>query len=500
MEDEIPAPPKPDITQPFPAHDFLSPDPGIPDSAYPEIDDPYESQSKTHVQMLAYGPQDLYLYDRHGTRPYVAPYNTHTPFAIDHIDFPFQDVFFGRRLRIPLSTARFASGLRLRPVDLFGRLFLEVQLPVVRLDENAYGGSGTPEFYWTNGVGFALLEHASLTIEEDPFDEMTSQIIDVDHELDAGSNYDIIAKLVGKYETDNASELRTDVPRTVFVPLPFLHGKPGHPFLPLFAIQNTNVFLDLKFRHLEELVRLNPLEGDEFEHVDVQLRPRGALFSATLNVTRVPMIVEYDGVPTDDRDIRGSLYADMIALHGPEKTSVKMIDQEMLWKARHAATFELSGGRDSFFVMLDELGALPNRPVSEVVVLLQSGLRYRKKRHLNYELDPENHAKRIWLTIEGQEYGDGKNALRKDNYERLTRLNAYRHHTRVPRKEIYVIPLCLEPTEYQPTGAINFARTKRVRLNLEFDRVVEDNLVVTLISTYYSVLRIRDGQLQKAFL
>lgn len=499
-EDLLPAPPKPDIHRPFPAHDFLSPTEELPDAAYGEIDDPYESQKKTHVQMLAYGPQDVYLYDRCGTRPYVSPYHTHTPFAIDHVDLRLQDVFFGRRLRVPLSTGRHASGFRLRPVDLFGRLFLEVELPKVTLDAQAYGGQGTPEFYWTNGVGFALLDYAALTIEEDPFDVMTSQSMDIDHELDSGDDYDTIARLVGKYETDHASELRTDVARTVFVPLPFLHGKRGHPFLPLFAIQATNVFLDLKFRHLEDLIRVNDLGDGDYEHVNVQLRPRGALFSVSLDVEKVPMIVEYPEGPTDDRDVRGTLYADMIALHGPEKTSMRMLDQEILWKARHAATFELAPARQEYHVMLDELGALPNRPVSEIWIVLQSGLRYRKHRHLNYALDPPNRATRVWLTMDGQEYGDGKNALRKDNYERLTRLNAYTHHTRVPNKDIYVIPLCLEPREYQPTGAINFARVKRVRLNLEFENVVEDTLVVTLLSTYYSVLQLRDGQLQKAFL
>lgn len=490
-EEDVPMPPKPDVTRPFPEWPRNEPERA---SWYEGRKDPYEYVKKEHVQLLTYGPQDTWLVASDGPTPFVSEPKRHTPFVVDHGEVVFEDVHFGETVRIPLTFPRGQTfGQQARVQDLLGQMVLAFDLP--RLEPT---NPDHPVPFWVNGVGFALLKRVRLLVEDELLDELTGEWLDVTHELDSGSQYDAIGRMVLKYDTDYASELVADRVRTAYVPLTWFHGVPEHPYLPLVAVTTSTLVLELETRSLEELIQV---QRDPTRRIQVQLIPRGPM--VVLALSDAPMVsvdAYYEDGWAEERDLRGRLYLDTVFLHGPERSSAKLNRHEILWKTRHQRQVELEPGRIEYQILVDDFSLLPHAPVAEVVLWIQSRTRLDHHRWFQTELDLPNRMVHAQMTVAGRDYFDVKGSNTRLNDAKLAQLHPLQYHSRVPEKPLYLFPFSLFPMDYQPSGTVNFARTGPCRMTLTFEKTLQEHVVVTVFSLYYKVVLVQAGEVQDAFM
>ena len=65
------------------------------------------------------------------------------------------------------------------------------------------------------------------------------------------------------------------------------------------------------------------------------------------------------------------------------------------------------------------------------------------------------------------------------------------HHSKVPRKHIYLYSFSLTPEKHQPSGVLNFSKLKSVYL--EFSKPNTNNMELLIFGVNYNLLRIMNG-------
>ena len=65
------------------------------------------------------------------------------------------------------------------------------------------------------------------------------------------------------------------------------------------------------------------------------------------------------------------------------------------------------------------------------------------------------------------------------------------HHSKVPKKHIYVYSFSLNPEKHQPSGVLNFSKLKSVKLELSNPNT--NNMEILIFAVNYNLLRIVNG-------
>jgi len=449
------------------------------------------------MQLVAYGAQDVYLTANPQVTFFKQLYRRHSNFAMESIEQVFNGVAnFGKRVQCVVA----------RNGDLIHRMYLQVTLPSVDLNDSAISDSSGDQFRWLNWVGHNLINNIYIEIGGQQMDKHYGDWLHIWNELtrpagkQAGyaemvGNVPELTNLITRVGPDggctnqcyggdphSSAEARSCCPEyTLYIPLQFWFNRHAGLALPLIALQYHEVRITLEMNQLQNLIWTNS----------------GYVLDA-VNATGL---------------VAASLYADYIYLDTEERRRFAQVAHEYLIEQLQFT------GDESITSASNKIKMSFNHPCKEIVWVVQRDSfvscesavidPWKGQQPFNYSDYWDRAALESGYsitTVEGlagwnpvavaniQLNGQDRFSQREGRYFNL--VQPFQHHTNIPAVGINVYSFALNPEDHQPSGTCNFSRIDTATMNL----TVTNNTVgngntakVRIYATNYNVLRIMAG-------
>ncbi len=283
------------------------------------------------MQLVAYGPQDVYLTGNPQITFWKVTYRRHTNFAVESIEQTFNgQADFGRRVQCTIS----------RNGDLAYRTYLQVTLPMVDCSiTGAMNGGGAAQnggdtsdlatARWLNYPGEQLISQVEVEIGGQRIDRQYGDSMHIWNQLTLSDSkkrgYD---KMVGQTNqltflangrrkdapdtpcsagtvSPQECEIRNALPQTtLYVPLQFWFCNNPGLAIPLIALQYHEVKINLEFNLLEQClwaVKANALTGQPSWAPGTATNNQQTYFYNTLSLVSASLYVDYVFLDTDER-------------------------------------------------------------------------------------------------------------------------------------------------------------------------------------------------------
>jgi hypothetical protein len=343
--------------------------------------------------------------------------------------------------------------------------------------------------------------------------------------------------MTGKYESRQALQIASRQSRVLYIPLYFWFTMNSGLALPLVSLQFHSVKVSVKFRALNDLLKLtcdgqtittltNIKKRADFKitnYVDfaagTQLQPVSDLSTLSPSDLSAQIMVTYVYLDQNERaKFAEGAFESVIPQHQHQTVAY---DQQV----------SAIGALGNDVKLNIELNF--NHTVMELFWVV------RQKNHESYSApqtpcpsvpaqsgcpimgDPESPNYNEWFNFSGPTWSVSRvsvdpvlhaqlllnNANRWDAKEgRYFRLvQPYQHHTNIPMRHIYVYSFALQPQDIQPSGTCNFSRIDSTKLELQIDGRMfygpsaqggNDNnsgVSVLVFATNWNVLRFKYG-------
>ena len=298
----------------------------------------------------------------------------------------------------------------------------------------------TDNWKWVNNVGHRLIDEVELEIGGQRIDRHYGEWLDIWSELSMSNEKKSMfdKSMVGRNVTANGNA------QTLYIPLQFFFNRNQGLALPLIALQYHEVKINFTFRQLSELCHGGT------------------------------------GGTTPSGEPSMSLYMDYVYLDTDERKRFATSTHELLIEQLQFTGDETASKNGSYRLNF-------NHPVKELVWVVQhSGT---KAEPFNYENGTDEPIIDANLQLNGHDRFD----KREGSYFRL--VQPFQHHTRIPKKNIYVYSFAVKPEEHQPSGTCNFSRIDNatLKLTMEDAAVSATGSKVKIFATSINVLRIMSG-------
>lgn len=406
------------------------------------------------MQLVAHGHQDIYLTGNPQITFFKIVYRRHTNFAMESIQQVFEgDPDFGKKLSCKIA----------RNGDLLHKIYLQVTLPALTQVQNSSTWHG-----YANSIGNTIIEYVDIRIGGQIIErhygewlEMYSEIyLDESKKIDYG-------KMIGKYNTNISLETNALANRTYYIPLQFWFCRNPGLAIPLVALLNHEIRIEIQFRTLAEVTKSD------------------AIITA----------------PTQSSDgetaafVDASLYVEYIYLDDDEKKDMAQKSHEYLiervqrqsWRAIDASTVN------------ERVKLQFTDPVKEIIWGITTNTNLEKdtltgNNIMNFS---STSSADTFASLRIQMKGQDRFSVRNAEYFRL--VQPYQHNTGSRRKYIYSYSFAMRPEEHQPTGSVNMSKMDEADMFFNFTQndVVASQLKIFAVS--YNVLRIIRGTAGLAF-
>jgi hypothetical protein len=279
------------------------------------------------MQLVAYGPQDVYLTGQPQITFWKVTYRRHTNFAVESIEQTFNgQADFGRRVQCTIS----------RNGDLAYRTYLQVTLPMVDCAitgamDGTNGASDLATARWLNYPGEQLISQVECEIGGQRIDRQYGDSMHIWNQLTLSDSkrrgYD---KMVGQTTqltflangrrkdapdtpcsagtvSPQECEIRNALPQTtLYVPLQFWFCNNPGLAIPLIALQYHEVKINLEFNLLEQClwaVKANPTTGQPSwpGAAASSANMQQTYFYNSLSLVSASIYVDYVFLDTDER-------------------------------------------------------------------------------------------------------------------------------------------------------------------------------------------------------
>mgnify|MGYP000300373315 CR=1 FL=1 len=435
------------------------------------------------IQLIAKGPQDIFLTEDPEISFFKTVFKKHTAFAIETKEQFFNNVSFGTK-----STCNIA-----KDGDLISNISVRITLPslnplsimkntklcVKDIDVECFCercSKKTTEtiFGWANSIGHVLVEYAELEIGGYIIDKQYGEWFEIWSELtQTAEKKPGYSEMIGKRDPVSFKPQTFSDNLELIVPLNFYFTRNIGLALPLISIYRNEVYVNIKWRSFDDCWICN----------------KGG--------TKPPFIPKFSAL----------LYVDYVYLELWERE--KFVSENHLYLIE-----QVQYNNPSFFVKNTRSPMIDlnfNHPAKEVVWVVQRediGKRSKdidvdfsygndwfnyscyRSRIKNIIKDPFDSA---YLMFNGQNRSAPLPAI----YYRL--YQTYQYHTKTPSNYIYVQSFALKPEEHQPTGSCNMSVIDKIRLNLQMAQFNPSDFNVKVYALSYNFILIVDGMLALAF-
>ena len=448
------------------------------------------------MQLVAYGAQDVYLTANPQVTFFKQLYRRHSNFAMESIEQTFNGVAnFQRRVQCTIS----------RNGDLIHRMYLQVTLPSVDLNDPSVSDSSGDQFRWLNWVGHNLIQDVYIEIGGQQIDKHYGDWLHIWNELtqkagkQAGyaemvGNVPELTNIISKVGTDggctnqcvggdphSSSETRSCCPEyTLYIPFQFWFNRHAGLALPLIALQYHEVRVTIDIQPLQYLIWTNnPVILDAVNALGL---------------------------------VAASIYVDYIYLDTDERRRFAQVAHEYLIEQLQFT------GNESITSASNKVKMSFNHPCKEIIWVVQrdsyvacdsSVDPWKGQQPFNYTDFWDRAALESGYsitTVEGMAGGNptavgniqlnGQDRFSEREGPYFNLVQPYQHHTNIPAVGINVYSFALNPEEHQPSGTCNFSRIDNATLNI----TVTNNTVgngstakLRIYATNYNVLRIMAG-------
>lgn len=372
------------------------------------------------MQIQNFGKQDVDTVMSPTMTFWKSQYARHTPFAIEHKVVEFSGVpQWGRRF--------FAKVERIG--DLLGRVWLYVELG--RLND----GNGGARY--CDDVGRAMMVDATLELATTQYDKLYPELMHCKEELRDNLESQL-GRLTGK--SGNAKQLERWAKNTqyLYIPLDFWFTDEYGQYMPLIGMHLTDfkVYITLKSK------------------ADVIVGVNGA----------------YNVQASDAEIITMSLLCETVILDDPERdyfaaTPLKWV----ITQHQFAGVQSIRAGLNSYTFDLHF-----NHPTKELYFLYRKASSTNAKNYFDFSGEETG-------ALSGEAFKTL--GLKFNSNDRFTPqgplffrvLQPKCHHSRIPKKHIYVYSFALYPQDQQTSGTINFSRIDNTRISLTFSTNLQES-------------------------
>lgn len=406
------------------------------------------------MQLVAYGHQDIYLTGNPQITFFKIVYRRYTNFAMESIEQTFEGTAdFGKKLSCKIA----------RNGDLIHKIYLQVTLPALTQSQNGSTWHG-----YTNSIGNVLIEYVDIRIGGQIIETHYGEWLEMFSELymddSKRRNYNA---MIGKYNTDVSLETNATANRTYYIPLQFWFCRNPGLSLPIIALLQHEVRIEIKFRELTEVTK-----------ADTEITaPTQSIDGETASFVDASLFVDYIYLGDDEKKSFGQNQHQYLI----EKV------QRQPWRAIEAST------------LTERVKMQFTDPVKELVWGISTDTNLTKNTSTGNNLMNFSSTSGVdtFSNLRIQMKGQDRFSGRSSDYFRL--VQAFQHNTGSRRKHIYNYSFALKPEEHQPTGAVNMSKMDEADMFFTFTQadVVASQLKVFAVS--YSVLRIVRGTAGLAF-
>jgi hypothetical protein len=189
------------------------------------------------LQIVAYGPQDMYLTHNPQITFFKTVYRRHTNFSIQQFKLGLESALFGYHSHYEIH----------RLGDLVGDVYLVINLP-------SFTPSGG-KFAWTKRLGHAIIKNIQIEIGGAIIDKQTGVWLDIWYEL-ARNPYNEKGYLsnIGDVPIMTTLDENTKPEYMLYIPLKFWFNTIIGLSLPLISIQYHRILFTILFENIENLV------------------------------------------------------------------------------------------------------------------------------------------------------------------------------------------------------------------------------------------------------
>jgi len=394
------------------------------------------------LQLEFKGPQDIYLTGNPQMTYFKSIFRGYSNFSKD-----LQKLQFENNVKLGSTHSCIIKNYG----DLLSNVYLYIELPQLVSTNNNENWVG-----YVNGVGFSIIESITFDIGGQTIDTYDYNWLDIYNEL-----YDQTSDtLAGKFNTDITLE-ENNYAQKLYIPLHFWFTKNYGNVLPLIALQNHEIKINITFRKLDEIIKSD-------------------ISNFTYNTPR----------------IHAEIIANYIHLDKTEKKFFSNNKLEYLIEQTQILSTVDIESKNSLKVPLNF-----SHPIKSMYWVISNDI----------NTNPNMKTGNNWLsyTCNNSLYSDTFNTARitMNGQDRIPDMDAsyYRYvvpyETRLytPRKYIYTYSFSLHPMQYQPSGSCNYSRidNNKSYLELTFNPINTaggtTNGKVKVYGQNYNILRVENG-------
>lgn len=406
------------------------------------------------LQLTISGQQDVYLTGNPQISFFKSVYKRYSKYSTQLLN---QDINGTPHFNTNINSIINKSG------DLLKNIYLEITLP------DLIKPTGLSWFGYVNNIGCSIIDRILLRINDQIIETIYGDWIDIYNNI----NNINIDKITKQYNSDymirNINNIDLEK-RTFYVPIPFFFTKSSSLALPIVALNQSDISIDISFKKLEEVIKVS----DKQLLNQVQVKP--------------------------DSKFECNLWAEYIYLDDAEKKYFSTKKLEYLIEQTQFNGNEVLNKNDlKKNVYLDF-----RHPVKELIWTISID---------NSNLDTflnVDHNNITKYTTRYSDYKDTFNTLSiklnslllLNNFkaEYYRKIQSYYYHNNTRNKYIYSYSFSLNPTQNQPSGHLNFSELNDALFIFDFvDSLTptagkSTNGIIKIYAINYNILQINSGQ------
>lgn len=400
-------------------------------------------------------------------------FRKHTNFSFDWklLNTEKGDADFGKKISFKLSNTNY---------DMLQDCVLKIVLPQIA------SSSSSHKINWIDKIGHAIIKRVSLKIGNDEIiSTYTGEYLEIMNQLNMqnekletyynmiGSNKSLLDKVV------------TTTPYALYIPLIFWFNKDIGLSLPLCAIKTHDIIIDVELQSFDKLyhkynnsISVNIVSGQKlqanllckyYKLTDIE-RNRFAYIEHKYLIEQVQ---EISRIVTASANQEVSI----------PLTGLKLPVKELLWTTQP----------DDFFNDSNSYRLHANNSADYNIPFVYS--------HTSEEGAGKNFCKDFTLNIHGMPYFENMDPQVFNMYL------PYKYHNRSPKPGIFIYPFSEKPTEYQPSGCVNFTRlsSNDTILRIKFNDLINSftgsskDVKIKIYAINYNIFNIKNGATTLSF-
>tara|TARA_B100001173_G_scaffold303045_1_gene305385 strand:- start:524 stop:1789 length:1266 start_codon:yes stop_codon:yes gene_type:complete len=348
--------------------------------------------------------------------------------------------------------------------DLLKNIYLEITLPDINKPTNSswYG--------YTNNIGCSIIKSVTLRINDQIIDKIYGESIDIYNNLNNIDVKDLTLEYNSDFSIRNIGDSIDYNKRHIYLKLPFWFSKSSGVALPIISLNNSDINLDIEFRSFYDVIKTDNYQG--IESVSIKANSK---FDCKI-------LTEY-------------IYLDKVEKNFFLNTPHSYLIEQLQFNGEDVIT--KSDTNKSIYINF-------KNPVKELFWVISVD---NDNIDSNLENDYNNITK---YTTYYSNYSDtfdtltiklNSMTLLEDEpavYYRLIQSHLYHNNKR--NKHIYSYSFSLNPSDFQPSGAMNFSDLNnalflfKFKENTSLESGCSTNGIIKIYAYNYNILRIASGQ------